>query len=216
MERRNDSEFLRHESDSGHQRVHKRRKNERSEEYHHRTSSQDHTSSYRDVSSSSSSHALRSSNDHSRHTSSSTHSASPSHGDIYGQCQSVSLYHSYRQIGEGTYGTVYQATHSQTSQIVALKRIILHNEITEGFPITSIREIATLRSIQHQNCIQLLDIVVNSHRDGVFLVFEYCEHDLSSLLSAYPSAFTESESKSLVLQLLSAISYLHDHWIIHR
>lgn len=161
-----------------------------------------------------------------RHSASSAHTISSpsshsltelhSEKDIYGQCKPVSLYDSYRHIGQGTYGTVYRATHTETSQFVALKRIILHNESTEGFPITSIREIATLRSIQHQNCIKLLDIVVNSHRDGVFLVFEYCEHDLASLLTTYSSAFTESESKSLILQLLSAISYLHDHWIIHR
>jgi serine/threonine protein kinase len=138
------------------------------------------------------------------------------HHGVYGQCNPVSLYSSYSQIGEGTYGTVYRAIHSQTSEIVALKRIILHNEITEGFPITSIREIATLRQIQHKNCIQLLDIVVNHRRDGVFLVFEYCEHDLSTILSSYSNAFTESETKSLILQLLSAIKYLHEHWIIHR
>jgi serine/threonine protein kinase len=137
-------------------------------------------------------------------------------GGVYGQCNPVSIYSSYTQIGEGTYGTVYRAVHSQTSEIVALKRIILHNEITEGFPITSIREIATLRQIQHQNCIQLLDIVVSTRRDGVYLVFEYCEHDLSTILSAYSNAFTESETKSLILQLLSAIKYLHEHWIIHR
>lgn len=135
---------------------------------------------------------------------------------IYGQCQPVSIYSSYSQIGEGTYGTVYRARHSQTLETVALKRIILHHEATEGFPITSIREIATLRQIQHKNCIQLLDIVVNHRRDGVFLVFEYCEHDLSAILSSYSNAFTESETKSLILQLLSAIKYLHEHWIIHR
>jgi serine/threonine protein kinase len=134
----------------------------------------------------------------------------------YGQCQSVSLYSNYTQIGEGTYGTVYRAIHTTTSEIVALKRIILHNEHTEGFPITSIREIATLRQINQVNCVKLLDVVVNHRRDGVFLVFEYCEHDLSSLLSNYTPAFTESESKSLILQLLSAIKYLHEHWIIHR
>jgi serine/threonine protein kinase len=134
----------------------------------------------------------------------------------YGQCESVSLYSNYTQIGEGTYGTVYRAVHITTAEVVALKRIILHNEHTEGFPITSIREIATLRQINHTNCVRLLDVVVNHRRDGVFLVFEYCEHDLSSLLSTHSPAFTESEAKSLILQLLSAIKYLHEHWIIHR
>lgn len=51
---------------------------------------------------------------------------------------------------------------------------------------------------------------------GVFLVFEYCEHDISALLDHVRTPFSESEIKSLVYQLLSAVAYLHDHWIIHR
>jgi cyclin-dependent kinase 10 len=100
--------------------------------------------------------------------------------------------------------------------MVALKRIILHNEENEGFPITSIREIATLRSIHHDNCVRLLDVAVGHRRDGVFLVFEYCEHDLSSLLDSFSTPFSESEVKSLVRQLLSAVKYLHERWIVHR
>ena len=52
--------------------------------------------------------------------------------------------------------------------------------------------------------------------EGVFLVFEYCEHDLSALLDQVRSPFSESEVKSLVFQLLSAVAYFHEHWIIHR
>lgn len=135
---------------------------------------------------------------------------------LYGQCRPVNSYSNISRIGEGTYGMVYKAIDKITKEKVALKQIILHNEKNEGFPITSIREIATLREINHVNCVKLLDVVVGSRRDGVFLVFEYCEHDLSSLLSTYPTTFTESESKSLIFQLLSAIKYLHEHWIIHR
>jgi serine/threonine protein kinase len=62
----------------------------------------------------------------------------------------------------------------------------------------------------------MLDVVVGHKRDGVFLVFEYCEHDLSALLDHVRSPFSESEVKSLVFQLMSAVAYLHDHWIIHR
>lgn len=63
---------------------------------------------------------------------------------------------------------------------------------------------------------RLLEVAVNSERDGVFLVFEYCEHDLSNLLDHTPNAFSESEVKTLTLQLLSALAHLHRHWIVHR
>lgn len=71
-------------------------------------------------------------------------------------------------------------------------------------------------SIRVAIALRLLEIAVNSERDGVFLVFEYCEHDLSTLLTHHPKAFTESEVKTLGLQLLSALAHLHRHWILHR
>jgi serine/threonine protein kinase len=111
---------------------------------------------------------------------------------------------------------VYRAIDNSSKEMVALKEIILHNEKNDGFPTTSIREIATLRMINHPNCVNLLDVVVSPSREGVFLVFEYCEHDLSALLHSVKEPFSESEVKSLAAQLLSAVAYLHEHWIIHR
>lgn len=133
-----------------------------------------------------------------------------------GACRPVSSYQKLNRIGEGTYGMVYRALDRKTNVIVALKRIILHNENKDGFPLTSIREITTLRRINHVNCVRLLDVAVGRKRDGVFLVFEYCEHDIASLIDHVRHPFPESEVKCLLLQLLSAVQYLHERWIIHR
>lgn len=137
---------------------------------------------------------------------------------------SVDEYSKITRIGEGTYGDVYAARCKRTGRLVALKRIILHNERQDGFPITSLREIATLRrAASCAHVVQLLDVVVGQQHKGVFLVFEYCEHDLSSLLRAHRAAgrpgspFSESEVKTLALQLLRGLAFLHDSsYIIHR
>lgn len=50
----------------------------------------------------------------------------------------------------------------------------------------------------------------------VFIVMDFIEHDLKSLLANMPSPFLASEIKTLVLQLLSAIALCHDNWIVHR
>lgn len=133
-----------------------------------------------------------------------------------GNCRPVQEYKKVNRIGEGTYGYVYRAIHRESQEVVALKRIILHHEQQDGFPLTSIREVKTLRRCRHHNIVQLLDIVVGPNRDAVFLLFEYCEHDLSNLIKHYKNPFKESEIKRLVFQLLSAVDYIHKNWIIHR
>lgn len=58
-------------------------------------------------------------------------------------------------------------------------------------------------------------------RSGVFLVFEYAQHDLATLIDHHYkehncSPFRESEVKRLMLQLLGALSFLHSRHILHR
>ena len=144
----------------------------------------------------------------------------------------------------------------------ALKRVIMHNERKDGFPITSIREVGILKKCRHEHCVNLIGVATSSsdaRRSGgsvpteappltgfanVFLIFEYCEHDLSSLLhtrrtvakdsgsafsiagsgpsSARPSArpycplFGEGQVKTLLLQLLGAVAHLHSLGVLHR
>ena len=37
------------------------------------------------------------------------------------------------------------------------------------------------------------EVVVGKKKDSVFLVFEYCEHDMADLLDSMPTPFSESE-----------------------
>jgi len=134
---------------------------------------------------------------------------------IIGSCRSVSIYEKLNRIGEGTYGIVYRAKDKITGKIYALKKVRMERE-TEGLPTTSLREIRILKSIKHENIVQLHEVVVGKELDNIFLVFEYMEHDLAGLIDNMKTPFTESEVKCLLIQLLKAVSYLHDNWIIHR
>jgi len=140
-------------------------------------------------------------------------------GNVFlGTCRSVNDFEKLGgRIGEGTYGTVYRARDRTSGKVVALKKIILHNEEKDGFPLTSIRELSALRKCQgHAGIVKFIEVAVGKARDGTFIVFEYCEHDLSTLLSRVRRPFSESEIKCLMLQLLSAVNHMHKLWIIHR
>ena len=49
-----------------------------------------------------------------------------------GTCGSVKEYDIVCRVGEGTYGLVYKARHLKTGQLYALKKVILHNEESDG------------------------------------------------------------------------------------
>lgn len=45
---------------------------------------------------------------------------------------------------------------------------------------------------------------------------DFLEHDLKTLLEDMAEPFFPSETKTLMLQITSAVSYLHSNWILHR
>lgn len=133
-------------------------------------------------------------------------------------CRSVDEYECLNRIEEGTYGVVYRAKCKQTGAVVALKKLKMENE-KEGFPITSLREVNTLMRAPHENIVRIKEIVVGSSMDKIFIVMEYVEHDLKSLMDTMKSrnrTFSLGEVKCLLIQLLKAIAHLHDNWILHR
>ena len=149
----------------------------------------------------------------------------------YGRCPNVSeRYKKVSRIGEGTYGIVYKAIDKEAStndsqQVVALKRCLPHFEASDGFPITTLREIQILREISldggHENIVLLKEVAVGSNCSSVFLVFEYLHFDLAKLVDEHygkysKSPFTLAQTKCLSKQLLSALMHLHGKCIIHR
>ncbi|CAH8457400.1 unnamed protein product [Dicrocoelium dendriticum] len=130
-------------------------------------------------------------------------------------CRSVEEFECLNRIEEGTYGVVYRARDKKINEIVALKRLKMEKE-RDGFPITSLREINTLMKAQHENIVTVREVVVGSNMDKIYLVMDYVEHDLKSLMEIMNGPFSVGEVKCLLLQLLRAVRHLHDNWILHR
>ncbi|XP_070031279.1 cyclin-dependent kinase C-2-like isoform X2 [Nicotiana tomentosiformis] len=143
--------------------------------------------------------------------------------------RSVDCFEKLEQIGEGTYGQVYMAREKATGEIVALKKIRMDNE-KEGFPITAIREIKILKKLQHENVIQLKEIVTsqgpegdeqgkldnNKYKGNIYMVFEYMDHDLTGLADRPGLRFTIPQIKCYMKQLLTGLHYCHVNQVLHR
>ncbi|KAE9987856.1 hypothetical protein EG328_001282 [Venturia inaequalis] len=133
----------------------------------------------------------------------------------WGPCRQVDNFERLNHIEEGSYGWVSRARETSTGEVVALKKLKMDN-LNDGFPVTALREIQTLKESHHRHIVDLREVVVGEKINDVFLVMEFLEHDLRTLQEDMAEPFMQSEVKTLMIQLTSAVGYLHDNWIMHR
>lgn len=83
---------------------------------------------------------------------------------------------------------VYRARNKESSQVVALKQVRISPEDRQnGIPITALREISILRSLKHNNIINVSDVAVGeTEMDEIYMVMEYAEQ----VGDPMPRAFT--------------------------
>ena len=136
-----------------------------------------------------------------------------------GTCEDINRnYKLDQKIGEGTYGTVFQARHRTTGSQHAIKEMKLDKN-QEGFPLTTVREITIAKRVTNQNLARMNEIMVledkKTHTITVALVFEYVDHDLSGILLS-GHRLRGANILSLFYQILRGLLCLHKHGIIHR
>ncbi|KAF2734627.1 Pkinase-domain-containing protein, partial [Polyplosphaeria fusca] len=116
-------------------------------------------------------------------------------------------------VGSGTFGKVFKAIHVYTKDEVALKKIRMEGE-RDGFPVTAIREIKLLQSLNHDNIVILREVMVE--KNDCFMVFEYLSHDLTGLLNHPTFKIDQAMKKDLAKQLFEGLDYLHRRGVLHR
>ncbi|KXJ25500.1 cyclin-dependent kinase 6 [Exaiptasia diaphana] len=133
-------------------------------------------------------------------------------------------YEEIAEIGTGAFGTVYKAKDLKNDgQFVALKRVRIINT-EDGIPLSTIREIALLKQIDHcahPNVVRILDVfhipMVLMKEIHLNLVFEHVEQDLAAYIDdCPPPGISEWKAKDISYQLLNGVDFLHTHRIVHR
>ena len=97
--------------------------------------------------------------------------------------------------------------------MVALKKI-KHAVSEEGIPSTSLREIATLKHLQHPCIVKLLDYEYNEGK--LYLIFEHVDKDLKKYMNATSGLLKPDLIKSYASQLIQGIEYCHMNGVLHR
>ena len=84
-----------------------------------------------------------------------------------------------RTCGDGTYGTVYEATNKLTKEVVAIKKMKRKFQSLEQ--VMALREIKSLRRLSHPNVIKLREVLRQPNGE-VFLVFDYVKWTVLDLI----------------------------------
>lgn len=131
------------------------------------------------------------------------------------------LYTKLSILGEGTYGIVYKALNNETGEIVAIKKLHLNN-VKDGVPTTTIRELSTLMHLaDHENIVRLrtfkFDFANNFSKPKLLLELEYCEYDLRMFCKRFPQRrLPLPVIEKIIKDLVIGTAYCHSNRIIHR
>lgn len=119
-------------------------------------------------------------------------------------------------IGSGSFGVVYQATVSETTEVVAIKKVYQDKRYKN-------RELSIMKELNHSNVIKLRHYFYTpgDNPDEVFLncVMDYIPDTLSRLVRQYSKSKTQFPRivvKLYSFQLLKALNYIHTMGICHR
>ena len=83
-----------------------------------------------------------------------------------------------KNLGDGTYGNVAQATNTQTGEQVAIKK--MKKKFYSWEECMSLREIKALRKLNHPNIVKMKEVIrVNN---DLYLVFEYMQGNVYEML----------------------------------
>ena len=119
-----------------------------------------------------------------------------------------------RTIGEGTYGNVKYAQHSDTGVAYALKVLNKDYLVQRGMVEQVKTEIAILKKVKHPFIVNMHEIM--SSRDKIFLVMELVTGgDLFDKI-AVQGPLKEEEGRELFGQLLAAVAHCHENGVCHR
>lgn len=153
----------------------------------------------------------------------------------YGFCR-LDRYQIIKQLGKGTFGVVYKGIHKPTDNYVAIKKILIHKG-SDCFPVTAFREIDILKDLHKEPCENIIELIEmirdrpppnddytnydsskapKKIKKSFYMVFPYMSYDLSGILGNPSVNLTEPDIKSIIVQLLKGINFIHDHNYLHR
>jgi len=123
-------------------------------------------------------------------------------------------YEILQKLGKGAYGIVWKVRDKQGEDMIALKKVFgAFQNATDAQ--RTFREIIFLQELaDHENIIQLLDVIKADNDKDIYLTFECMETDLHAVIRA--NILEDIHKQFIVYQTLKALKYMHTGNVIHR
>ncbi|KAJ8464633.1 hypothetical protein OPV22_027185 [Ensete ventricosum] len=117
-----------------------------------------------------------------------------------------------KEVGDGTFGTVWRAINKLSGEVVAIKK--MKRKYYSWEECVNLREVKSLRRMNHPNIVKLKEVIRET--DMLYLVFEYMECNLYQIMKDKSKGFSESEIRNWYFQIFQALAYMHQRGYFHR
>jgi len=117
-----------------------------------------------------------------------------------------------KEVGDGTFGSVWRAIHKESGEVVAIKK--MKKKYYSWEECINLREVKSLRRMNHPNIVKLKEVI--RENDMLFFVFEYMECNLYQLMKTRGKPFSETEVRNWCFQIFQALNHMHQRGYFHR
>ncbi|KAJ4746359.1 Protein kinase superfamily protein [Rhynchospora pubera] len=117
-----------------------------------------------------------------------------------------------KEVGDGTFGSVWRAINKQTGEVVAVKK--MKKKYYSWEECMNLREVKSLRRMNHANIVKLKEVI--REHDILYFVMEYMDCNLYQLMKDRGKGFSEVEVRNWCYQIFHGLSYMHNRGFFHR
>ncbi|KAJ0964433.1 hypothetical protein J5N97_029555 [Dioscorea zingiberensis] len=108
----------------------------------------------------------------------------------------LTCYKVIKEVGDGTFGTVWRAINKQNSEVVAIKKMKKNYYSWEE--CMNLREVKSLRRMNHPNIVKLKEVI--REHNILYFIFEYMDCNLYQLMKDRGKPFSEVEVRNWLWQ----------------
>ena len=130
--------------------------------------------------------------------------------------EKVGEYRLIKLIGSGAMGEIYQGSHVEKDNIVAIKLLSQKLQTDSGAVERFLQEAKVHSRLVHPNIVRIFDVGYCTNSGRLFLVMEYVEGDSLEKIMAGRGSISQRHSLKIAIAVAHALEHALEQRIIHR